>query len=50
VKKKFGNTAQIAYEVGLNHPAYFARCFKQLYGVTPFHYEKNMNREAALEK
>ena len=32
------NITQIAYEVGFNNPSYFAKCFKELYGVAPSSY------------
>ncbi|GAH78843.1 unnamed protein product, partial [marine sediment metagenome] len=35
IEQKFGNIAQITYEVGFNNLSYFAKCFKELYGVTP---------------
>ncbi|HSO88477.1 MAG TPA: response regulator, partial [Draconibacterium sp.] len=41
IKQKFGNIAQITYEVGFNNPSYFAKCFKDLYGVLPSDYIKN---------
>ena len=41
IKQNFGNIAQITYEVGFNNPSYFAKCFKDLYGVLPSEYIKN---------
>lgn len=41
MKKNFGNIAQITFEVGFNNPSYFAKCFKELYGVLPSDYMKN---------
>lgn len=38
--KNFGNIAQITYEVGFNNPSYFAKCFKELYGLLPSEYMK----------
>jgi len=43
IKQNFGNIAQITYEVGFNNPSYFAKCFKDLYGVLPSDYIKNHN-------
>ena len=40
IKQNFGNIAQITYEVGFNNPSYFAKCFKDLYGVLPSEYMK----------
>jgi signal transduction histidine kinase/CheY-like chemotaxis protein/AraC-like DNA-binding protein len=41
IKSNFGNLAEITYEVGFNHPSYFAKCFRELYGVAPSEYNKN---------
>jgi DNA-binding response OmpR family regulator len=41
IKSDYGNLAEITYEVGFNHPSYFAKCFKELYGVAPSEYAKN---------
>jgi signal transduction histidine kinase/ligand-binding sensor domain-containing protein/DNA-binding response OmpR family regulator len=41
LKQKFGNVAEIAYEVGFNNPAYFAECFRKLFGRSPSDYMKS---------
>ena len=43
IKQNFGNIAQITYEVGFNNPSYFAKCFKELYGVLPSDYHRQKN-------
>ena len=35
---KSGNISEIGYEVGFNNPAYFATCFKELFGYSPSEY------------
>jgi AraC-like DNA-binding protein len=39
------NITEVTYMVGMNDSRYFAKCFKNTYGVTPSEY-----RKAALEK
>jgi len=41
IKQKFGNVAEITYEVGFNNLSYFAKCFKELYGKSPSEYSKD---------
>ncbi len=40
IKSDYGNLAEITYEVGFNHPSYFAKCFRELYGVAPSEYAR----------
>lgn len=35
IHKKFGNIAEIAYEVGYNNPSYFSKCFQKRFGILP---------------
>ncbi len=35
------NVSQVMYEVGMNTPSYFAKSFKQYYGVNPADYRKS---------
>ncbi|MDR1161083.1 MAG: helix-turn-helix domain-containing protein [Tannerellaceae bacterium] len=33
--------AEIAYRLGFSHPAYFSKCFKKQFGITPQEYKRN---------
>ena len=34
------NSSQTAYRVGFETPAYFARCFRERFGMTPLEFQK----------
>jgi AraC-like DNA-binding protein len=34
------NISEISYAVGFSNVSYFAKCFKEQYGVTPTEYNK----------
>lgn len=35
LEKRAGNASEVAYLTGFNSPAYFAKCFKDYFGMTP---------------
>ena len=40
IEQKWGNVAQIAFEVGFNDPSHFAAAFRKQFGVSPSEYRK----------
>jgi DNA-binding response OmpR family regulator len=44
LEKKSGNISEIALEVGFNNPAYFSKCFREQFGITPFEYIHNHSK------
>ncbi|MFN8209005.1 MAG: response regulator [Bacteroidales bacterium] len=44
LKQGYGNVTQVAYETGFNSPSYFAKWFKDQYGVSPFQYARGEDR------
>jgi len=44
LKKKSGNISEIALEVGFSNPAYFSKCFREQFGLTPSEYNNNLSK------
>lgn len=41
LRKKAGNVSDVAYAVGINNLSYFAKVFREKYGITPAEFLKN---------
>lgn len=43
LEEKTVKIAEVAYAMGFSSPKYFARCFKEEFGITPTEYQQKMN-------
>jgi len=46
LEQNFGSITDIAMEVGFNSAAYFAKCFKEKFGVSPSSYHTSASKES----
>lgn len=46
IRKQYGRVTEVAYEVGFSNPAYFARCFREEFGLTPSAYNKKFQNNS----
>ena len=44
LNRQVGNISEVAFETGFNSPAYFSKCFSEVYGVLPSRYAKQVLR------
>ena len=49
IENDAGSITEICYEVGFNHPSYFARRFKETYGVTPSEFETETQYDEEIQ-
>lgn len=45
LNKKVDNISEVAYKTGFNKPAYFSKCFHDVFGILPSHYLKSIDFE-----
>lgn len=41
--------AEVAYQVGINDPFYFSKCFKAQFGIAPSFYQRGINKNTSAE-
>jgi signal transduction histidine kinase/ligand-binding sensor domain-containing protein/DNA-binding response OmpR family regulator len=48
LKKRNASVSEVAYDVGFNSPSYFARCFREAFGVQPSRYSELLEKREYL--